>query len=87
MAPHSSTLAWKIPWAEEPGRLHSMEKIKIKKKKKKEMLSTKELRIIGTQNNIHWTQFCVLVTYEGGLLPPSSYFAAINSQRQSLHGV
>ena len=22
MAPHSSTLAWKIPWAEEPGRLH-----------------------------------------------------------------
>ena len=23
MAPHSSTLAWKIPWAEEPGRLHS----------------------------------------------------------------
>ena len=25
MAPHSSTLAWKIPWAEEPGRLWSME--------------------------------------------------------------
>ena len=24
MAPHSSTLAWKIPWTEEPGRLHSM---------------------------------------------------------------
>ena len=24
MAPHSSTLAWKIPWAEEPGRLLSM---------------------------------------------------------------
>ena len=24
MAPHSSTLAWKIPWAEEPGRLPSM---------------------------------------------------------------
>ena len=23
MAPHSSTLAWKIPWAEEPGRLQS----------------------------------------------------------------
>ena len=22
MAPHSSTLAWKIPWMEEPGRLH-----------------------------------------------------------------
>ena len=24
MAPHSGTLAWKIPWAEEPGRLQSM---------------------------------------------------------------
>ena len=24
MAAHSSTLAWKIPWMEEPGRLQSM---------------------------------------------------------------
>ena len=24
MAPHSSPLAWKIPWTEEPGRLQSM---------------------------------------------------------------
>jgi len=24
MAPHSSTLAWKIPWTEEPGGLRSM---------------------------------------------------------------
>ena len=24
MAPHSSTLAWKLPWAEEPGRLQFM---------------------------------------------------------------
>ena len=24
MAPHSSTLAWKIPWTEEPGRLQTM---------------------------------------------------------------
>ena len=24
MAPHSSTLAWKIPWTEEPGRQQSM---------------------------------------------------------------
>ena len=24
MAPHSSTFAWKTPWAEEPGRLQSM---------------------------------------------------------------
>ena len=25
MATHSSTLAWKIPWTEEPGRLWSIE--------------------------------------------------------------
>ena len=24
MAPHSSTLAWKIPWTEEPGRIQSV---------------------------------------------------------------
>ena len=24
MAPHSSTLAWKIPWTEEPGRVQSI---------------------------------------------------------------
>ena len=24
MAPHSSILAWKIPWTEEPGRLYSL---------------------------------------------------------------
>ena len=24
MAPHSSTLAWKIPWTEEPGGLQAM---------------------------------------------------------------
>ena len=27
MASHSSTLAWKIPWTEEPGRLQSMLKV------------------------------------------------------------
>ena len=29
MAPHSSTLAWKIPWAEEPGRLQSMASLRV----------------------------------------------------------
>ena len=30
MAPHSSTLAWKIPWAEEPGRVQSMGSRRVK---------------------------------------------------------
>ena len=29
MAPHSSTLAWKIPWMEEPGRLQSMGLLRV----------------------------------------------------------
>ena len=30
MAPHSSTLAWKIPWTEEPGRLQSMGSLRVR---------------------------------------------------------
>ena len=29
MAPHSSTLAWKIPWTEEPERLQSMGLLRV----------------------------------------------------------
>ena len=29
MATHSSILAWRIPWTEEPGRLHSMESQRV----------------------------------------------------------
>ena len=30
MAPHSSPLAWKIPWTEEPGRLQSMGSLRVR---------------------------------------------------------
>ena len=30
MAPHSSTLAWKIPWTEEPSRLQSMGSLRVR---------------------------------------------------------
>ena len=30
MAPHSSTLAWKIPWTEEPGGLQSMRSQRVR---------------------------------------------------------
>ena len=29
-ATHSSTLAWKIPWTEEPGRLQSMGSLRVR---------------------------------------------------------
>ena len=30
VAPHSSTIAWKIPWTEEPGRLQSMGSLRVR---------------------------------------------------------
>ena len=30
MAPHSSTLAWQIPWTEEPSRLQSMGSLRVR---------------------------------------------------------
>ena len=30
MAPHSSTLAWKLPWTEEPGGLQSMGSLRVR---------------------------------------------------------
>ena len=30
MAPHSSTLAWRIPWKEEPGRLQSIGSLRVR---------------------------------------------------------
>ena len=30
MAPHPSTLAWRIPWMEEPGGLQSMESLRVR---------------------------------------------------------
>ena len=30
LAPHSSTLAWKIPWMEEPGRLQTMGSLRVR---------------------------------------------------------
>ena len=30
MAPHSSTLAWRIPWTEEPGGLQSMQSLRVR---------------------------------------------------------
>ena len=30
MAPHASTLAWKIPWTQEPGGLQSMGSLRVR---------------------------------------------------------
>ena len=35
MATHSSTLAWRIPWTEEPGKLQSMKSQRVGHDKRK----------------------------------------------------
>ena len=55
MATHSSTLAWRIPWREEPGRLQSMGRkdsdtterlhtfiLQLKKKKEEDMATERQ---------------------------------------------
>ena len=39
MAPHSSTLVWKIPWMEEPSRLQSMGSLRVGVAKSRARLS------------------------------------------------
>ena len=60
-APHSSTLAWKIPWMEEPGRLQSMGSAKSQTRLKRLSSSSSSTESICTfkktkeksQVNIH----------------------------------
>ena len=40
MAPHSSTLAWKIPWTEEPGGLQSVHGVAKSQTRLSDFLST-----------------------------------------------
>ena len=49
MAPHSSTLAWKIPWTEEPGRLQSQGVAKSRTRLS-EFIFTFSLSCIGEGN-------------------------------------
>ena len=49
MATHSSTLAWKIPWTEEPGRLQSMGSLRVRH----DWATSLSLSCIGEGNGTH----------------------------------
>ena len=46
MAPHSSTLAWKIPWMEEPGGVQPMESLRVRH----DSATSLSLSCIGEEN-------------------------------------
>ena len=48
MAPHSSTLAWKIPWTGEPGRLQSMGLLRVGSCRDQEGRRRSKEMVLGT---------------------------------------
>ena len=50
MAPHSGTLAWKIPWTEEPGGLQSMGSLRVGQDSATSLSVSLSLSCIGEGN-------------------------------------
>ena len=62
MAPHSSTLAWKIPWKEEPGRLQSMGSLSVRH----DWVTSLSLSCIGEGNGNPLQCSCLENPRDGG---------------------
>ena len=62
MAPHSSTLAWKIPWAEEPGGLQFMGSLRVRH----DWATSLPLSCIGEGNGIPLQCSCLENPRDGG---------------------
>ena len=74
MAPHSSTLAWKIPWMEEPGRLESMGSLRVGH----ELRTSLSLSCIGEGNGNPLQCYCLGNPRDGG-----AWWAAVSGVAQS----
>ena len=72
MAPHSSTLAWKIPWMEEPGGLQSMGLLRVGQN------SVTSLAYIGEGNGNPLQCSCLENPRDGG-----AWWAAVYGITQS----
>ena len=75
MAPHSSTLAWKIPWTEEPGRLQSMGSLESDTPERLHFHFSL-LRIEGNGNPLQYS--CLENPRDGG-----AWWAAVSGVAQS----
>ena len=74
MAPHSNTLAWKIPWAEEPGRLQSMGSRRVRH----DWVTSLSLSCIGEGNGTPLQCSCLENPRVGG-----AWWAAVYGVTQS----
>ena len=76
MAPHSSTLAWTIPWTEEPGRLQSMGPLESDTTEQLHFLFS--LSCIGEGNGNPLQCSCLENPRDGG-----AWWAAVNGVAQN----
>ena len=76
MAPHSSTLAWKIPWMEEPGGLQSMGSLRVGHNS--DFIFTFHCQCIGEGNGIPLQCSCLENPGDGG-----AWQAAVSGVAQS----
>ena len=76
MAPHSGTLAWRIPWMEEPGRLQSMESLRVGQTER--LHSHFSLSCIGEGNGNPLQCSCLENPRDGG-----AWWAAVYGVAQS----
>ena len=74
MAPHSSTLAWKIPWMEESGRLQSMGSLRVRH----DWTTSLSLSCIGEGNGNPLQCSCLENPRDGG-----AWWAAVSGVAQS----
>ena len=74
MATHSSTLAWKIPWTEEPGRLQSMGSPRVRH----DWVTSLSLSCIGEGNGNQLQCSCLENPRDGG-----AWWAAVYGVPQS----
>ena len=79
MAPHSSTLAWKIPWAEKPGRLQSMGSLESDTTERLHFHSSRSC--IGEGNGNPLQCSCLENTRDGGALWAAVYGVAQSRTR------
>ena len=76
MAPYSSTLAWKIPWMEQPGRLQSMESLESGTTERLHFIFSLSCIGEGNGNPLQWS--CLENTRDGG-----AWWAAVYGAAQS----
>ena len=88
MATHSSILAWRIPWTEEPGRLQSMGWQRVRhdwatKKEKKCIMHTEKMkrtRDKSIQLNSHKVHTCMITTSSNKILSTPEIMASLLSK-------